>query len=227
MNFSPSSARNAPSTTTPPASSCFSCSMPGARAILRPSRAGKGSHRCCLREGRGGVADRHVQGDFAAAGGRRRHGFGAAPVDGGRNGRSVRCVSRHDAGIDGGGLRRFSEAGLPAIDLTPRLCILCDGLLARGSNRWGGKVYTGDVWSFVATPNIAYSPYPRDGDKWIDVDDVLTGQPGRKAMAMKYSSAWTGRPWRLAMRGVFRGGSDAQAYIPDPDGCRRHLLLGG
>jgi len=46
-----------------------------------------------------------------------------------------------------------------------------------------GSVHTGDVWRFVATPNTAYSPIPRDGDKWIDPNAVLTWLPGRTATA--------------------------------------------
>lgn len=46
-----------------------------------------------------------------------------------------------------------------------------------------GKVYTGDVWHFVATPNTAYSPSPRDGDKWIGTDTVLRWLPGRMGTA--------------------------------------------
>jgi hypothetical protein len=44
-----------------------------------------------------------------------------------------------------------------------------------------GKIYTGDVWHFVATPNTAYSPTPRDGDKWIRTDAVLSWLPGQTA----------------------------------------------
>jgi hypothetical protein len=44
-----------------------------------------------------------------------------------------------------------------------------------------GKVYTGDVWSFMVAPLIAYSPTPRDGDKWIDLNVDLTWLPGQGA----------------------------------------------
>ncbi|MCU0917716.1 MAG: PA14 domain-containing protein [Planctomycetes bacterium] len=45
-----------------------------------------------------------------------------------------------------------------------------------------GKVYTGTVWSFTAAPLTAYSPIPRDGDKWISVDTTLSWQPGKDAI---------------------------------------------
>jgi hypothetical protein len=46
-----------------------------------------------------------------------------------------------------------------------------------------GKVYAGDVWYFVTTPNTAYSPTPRDGDKWMNTNIVLSWLPGRTATA--------------------------------------------
>jgi len=42
-------------------------------------------------------------------------------------------------------------------------------------------IHTGDVWSFVAAPVKAYSPFPRDGDKWIDLNVELSWQPGQGA----------------------------------------------
>jgi hypothetical protein len=44
-----------------------------------------------------------------------------------------------------------------------------------------GKVYTGDVWSFMVAPLIAYNPSPQDGAKWIDPDVSLTWLPGQRA----------------------------------------------
>ncbi len=46
----------------------------------------------------------------------------------------------------------------------------------------GGKVYTGDLWTFVAAPVAAFGPTPRDGDKWIDPDSDLAWQPGTDAL---------------------------------------------
>lgn len=42
-------------------------------------------------------------------------------------------------------------------------------------------VHTGDVWSFTRAPVKAYSPAPRDGDKWIDLNAELAWQPGQGA----------------------------------------------
>jgi len=42
-------------------------------------------------------------------------------------------------------------------------------------------VQTGDVWSFTASPVKAYSPSPRDGDKWIDLNIELSWLPGKNA----------------------------------------------
>ncbi len=45
-----------------------------------------------------------------------------------------------------------------------------------------GKVYTGNVWSFTASPLSAYSPSPRDGDKWLSVTSQLSWQPGQNGI---------------------------------------------
>jgi hypothetical protein len=45
-----------------------------------------------------------------------------------------------------------------------------------------GKVYKGNVWSFTASPLSAYSPSPRDGDKWIAVTTQLSWQPGQNGI---------------------------------------------
>ncbi|MCL5281240.1 MAG: PA14 domain-containing protein [Planctomycetes bacterium] len=45
-----------------------------------------------------------------------------------------------------------------------------------------GKVYTGNVWSFTASPLSAYSPSPRDGDKWLAVTSQLSWQPGQNGI---------------------------------------------
>jgi hypothetical protein len=44
-----------------------------------------------------------------------------------------------------------------------------------------GKIYPGDAWHFVAAPNSAYGPIPRDGDKWIETDVVLSWLAGQAA----------------------------------------------
>jgi hypothetical protein len=45
-----------------------------------------------------------------------------------------------------------------------------------------GNVYTGKVWSFTASPLSAYSPSPRDGDKWLSVTSTLSWQPGQNGI---------------------------------------------
>jgi hypothetical protein len=44
-----------------------------------------------------------------------------------------------------------------------------------------GTIHPGDVWTFTAAPVSAYSPDPRDGDKWIDTAATLTWQAGQGA----------------------------------------------
>jgi hypothetical protein len=45
-----------------------------------------------------------------------------------------------------------------------------------------GNVYTGNVWSFMASPLSAYGPSPRDGDKWLSVTSQLSWQPGQNGI---------------------------------------------
>ncbi len=45
-----------------------------------------------------------------------------------------------------------------------------------------GTVYKGNVWSFTASPLSAYSPSPRDGDKWLSVTSQLSWQPGQNGI---------------------------------------------
>ncbi len=77
-----------------------------------------------------------------------------------------------------------------------------------------GKVYVGDVWHFVATPNTAYSPSPRDGDKWIRTDTILSWLPGRTATA--HEVFFGTRKQDVIARGasVCRGNQDATIYDP-------------
>lgn len=43
----------------------------------------------------------------------------------------------------------------------------------------GKAVHAGDVWSFTAATGAAFSPRPRDGDKWIATTLDLVWSPGR------------------------------------------------
>jgi hypothetical protein len=45
----------------------------------------------------------------------------------------------------------------------------------------GKTIYTGDIWKFTMAPVTAYFPNPRNGDKWIATDVVVTWQPGQFA----------------------------------------------
>jgi hypothetical protein len=45
-----------------------------------------------------------------------------------------------------------------------------------------GAVITGDVWSVMIAPKTAFSPVPRDGDKWIAVNTGLSWQPGQNGI---------------------------------------------
>ncbi len=40
-------------------------------------------------------------------------------------------------------------------------------------------IATGDVWKFTAAPLTAYAPSPRNGDKWIATDTVISWQTGQ------------------------------------------------
>ena len=44
-----------------------------------------------------------------------------------------------------------------------------------------GTMRTGDVWKFTAAPTTAFSPKPRNGDKWIDPNVDLSWLPGQGA----------------------------------------------
>ena len=44
-----------------------------------------------------------------------------------------------------------------------------------------GTIRTGNVWSFTMAPTSAYSPSPRNGDKWIDPNADLSWKPGQNA----------------------------------------------
>ncbi len=47
----------------------------------------------------------------------------------------------------------------------------------------GGTTYTGDVWSFTATPKTAFKPNPSDGAKWIDPKPQLSWSAGTGAQS--------------------------------------------
>jgi hypothetical protein len=45
-----------------------------------------------------------------------------------------------------------------------------------------GNVIKGDVWNVMVAPKTAFSPVPRDGDKWISVTTSLSWQPGQNGI---------------------------------------------
>jgi len=79
-----------------------------------------------------------------------------------------------------------------------------------------GKVYTGDVWHFVATPNTAYSPSPRDGDKWIAMDAVLMWLPGRMGTTHEVFFGTSKQAVIARDASVFQGNQTATIYNPGP-----------
>jgi len=44
-----------------------------------------------------------------------------------------------------------------------------------------GTIYTGDMWSFLVPPRLAYNPSPADGSRFIDPDVTLSWTPGHNA----------------------------------------------
>ncbi len=79
-----------------------------------------------------------------------------------------------------------------------------------------GKVHPGDVWHFTTTPCTAHAPDPRDGDKWIATDVILSWLPGQTAIGHEIyfstdKDAVTGRDAT-----TFRGSQAFSVYDPGP-----------
>ncbi|RPJ39694.1 MAG: hypothetical protein EHM35_01715 [Planctomycetaceae bacterium] len=79
-----------------------------------------------------------------------------------------------------------------------------------------GKVCIGDVWHFVAAPNTAYSPSPRDGDKWIRTDAILSWLPGRTATAHEVFVGTHKQAVVARDASVFQASQVAPIYGPGP-----------
>jgi hypothetical protein len=79
-----------------------------------------------------------------------------------------------------------------------------------------GKVYVGDVWHFVATPNTAYAPTPRDGDKWMSTDTVLAWLPGRTATTHEVFFGTHQQAVSARDTTTFQGRQEAPVYAPGP-----------
>jgi len=79
-----------------------------------------------------------------------------------------------------------------------------------------GRLHIGDVWRFVAAPYTAYSPTPRDGDKWIEKDTVLAWLPGRTATKHELFLGADRQKVLARDVNVFQGSLSAQLYLPGP-----------
>ncbi len=75
-------------------------------------------------------------------------------------------------------------------------------------------VTTGDVWTFTAAPAIAYSPKPRNGDKWIDTGVTLSWVAGMNAT--KHDVYFGTDEDAVASRdaSVFQGTQNPMTYKP-------------
>ena len=83
--------------------------------------------------------------------------------------------------------------------------------------RDGVTVYAGDVWSFTAAPVEAFDPKPRNGDKWIDLEVVLTWQPGQGAMSHDVYFGSDADAVASRDAGVLVGDKQpARTYTPEP-----------
>ena len=81
-----------------------------------------------------------------------------------------------------------------------------------------GKVYTGDVWSFVATPRTAWMPKPADGTNFVAVDATLEWKPGAQCgCSMMSTSGRIVPPSRPARPRRRRRKSRSKPLTPRPD----------
>ena len=77
-----------------------------------------------------------------------------------------------------------------------------------------GTAYTGDVWRFTAAPKTAYSPSPRNGDKWIATDVTLTWQFGQGATAHEVYFGTDKDAVASRDATVFKGKQPAVSFVP-------------
>ncbi len=78
------------------------------------------------------------------------------------------------------------------------------------------QVHTGTVWHFIGAPNTAYAPSPRDGEKWIAADTILTWTPGQTATAHEVFFSTDRQTVSARAASTFQGRLDAQACYPGP-----------
>jgi len=79
----------------------------------------------------------------------------------------------------------------------------------------GTTVHTGDVWSFTSATPQAFSPQPRNGDKWIATTIELVWNPGRGAAehVLYFGTDKAAVVARAA--GVSKGSLFSPNYLPD------------
>jgi hypothetical protein len=83
----------------------------------------------------------------------------------------------------------LTEANLVGNHLPSALAMHFFGTLTPGTTDYwrvdgigaAGTVYTGDVWSFMATPATAWAPVPADGGRYIDPNTALQWSAGMNA----------------------------------------------
>ena len=76
-------------------------------------------------------------------------------------------------------------------------------------------LHTGDVWSFTAAPQTAFAPQPRDGDKWIAVDTVLSWTGGQTATEYDIYLGTDAAAVANRDAGVFQGTQETLDFTPE------------
>ena len=79
-----------------------------------------------------------------------------------------------------------------------------------------GTITQGEVWSFTSAPYAAYSPEPRDGDKWISVDTQLSWLPGQNATGHEVYFGTDRAAVEARDASVYKGSTIAPTYDPGP-----------
>ena len=79
-----------------------------------------------------------------------------------------------------------------------------------------GKIHPGDVWRFTLAPNRAYEPMPRNGDKWIETDIVLSWLAGQTATEHEVYFGTDKEAVTDRVPSTFVGSQAISAYDPGP-----------
>ncbi len=77
-----------------------------------------------------------------------------------------------------------------------------------------GTKTPGDVWSFTVAPNTAYAPVPRNGDKWIDPNTLLSWKPGLGAFSHELYFGTDRAAVAARDAGVFKGVLNDVSFAP-------------